>query len=72
MLKVSNPDPVAEEIFCSVLQVLRWGSGELRTAKALVAQFKVGVAHVTVGAKSRLCRGQFSRLPLLCQHLLFG
>ena len=54
VLEVSSPSEVKEEIFGPVLQVVRWGSGELKTLDAVMAQLNGLDYGLTLGIQTRI------------------
>ena len=54
VLEVSSPSEVKEEIFGPVLQVVRWGSGELKTLDAVMAQLNGLGYGLTLGIQTRI------------------
>ena len=54
VLEVRSPAEVTEEIFGPVLQVVRWGSGELKTLDAVMAQLNDLGYGLTMGIQTRI------------------
>jgi RHH-type proline utilization regulon transcriptional repressor/proline dehydrogenase/delta 1-pyrroline-5-carboxylate dehydrogenase len=52
--EVSSLDAVKDEIFGPVLQVLRWGSGELATPEAVMARINALGYGLTLGIQTRI------------------